>query len=231
MSVNQTLRIKLTESAEEKYKEFHRSLVPGLDNMLGVRVPKIRELAKWAAKQKWQAEWDDLSNSCYEELMIKGILIGYGKLNREEQTIYLKKYVPLINSWAICDCTCSTWKFMKKDQDYWFQFLEPYLKSENEFEVRFAVVSMLDHFVNDTYIERLFQAFDSIKQEDYYVKMAVAWAVSVCYVKHPEETLKYLQKKSLDAFTHNKAIQKIRESYRVSKEEKDRLSELKMNTK
>ncbi len=231
MSVNQTLREELAKSAEEEYKKFHQSLVPGLNNMLGVRMPRLRELAKWAAKQDWQAEWETLSNDCYEELMIKGILIGYGKLNRREQTAYLKKYVPLINNWGICDCCCSTWKFMRKDQDYWFAFLRPYLESENEFEVRFAVVAMLDHFINDTYIGQLFQAFDRITQEGYYVKMAVAWAVSVCYIKYPKETWEYLQRKSLDDFTHNKAIQKIRESYRVSKEEKERLLKLKVNTK
>lgn len=238
MNMRETLRQKLEELADEKYKEFHKSLVPGLTNILGVRMPKIREVAKWAAKQEWQSEWDefgksntDKSDACYEELMIKGLLIGYGKLTKEEQTEYLKKYVPLINNWGICDCCCSTWKFMKKDQAYWFAFLESYLQSKNEFEVRFAVVSMLDHFVNDTYLERLFQAFDSIKHEGYYVKMAVAWAVSICYIKYPETTWEYLEKKSLDDFTHNKAIQKIRESYRISKEEKERLLKLKVNTK
>lgn len=227
MGIHQTLRTKLNEAIEEKYKEFHQSLVPGLDSMLGVRMPKIREIAKWAAKQNWQEEWEDISDSCYEELMIKGLLIGYGKLSREEQTEYLKKYIPLMNNWAICDCCCSTWKFMKKDMEYWFAFLEPYLKSENEFEVRFAIVSMLDHFITENCIDRMFVAFDEVRQEGYYVKMAVAWAVSICYIKFPEKTWKYLEKGSLDDFTHNKAIQKIRESYRVSKEEKERLLSLK----
>ena len=76
MKLIQTLRDSLTASADEKYKQFHQSLVPGLTNMLGVRMPKVREVAKWAAKQDWQAEWEELSNDCYEELMIKGILIG-----------------------------------------------------------------------------------------------------------------------------------------------------------
>lgn len=227
MGIHQTLRTKLNEAVEEKYKEFHQSLVPGRDSMLGVRMPKIREIAKWAAKQNWQEEWEDISDSCYEELMIKGLLIGYGKLSREEQTEYLKKYIPLMNNWAICDCCCSTWKFMKKDMEYWFAFLEPYLKSENEFEVRFAIVSMLDHFITENYIDRMFVAFDEVRQEGYYVKMAVAWAVSICYIKFSEKTWKYLEKGSLDDFTHSKAIQKIRESYRVSKEEKERLLSLK----
>ena len=229
MGINQTLRTKLNELAEEKYKEFHKSLVPGLTNMLGVRMPKVRELAKWAAKQDWQSEWEELSDDCYEELMIKGLLIGYGKLNIEEQTTYLKKYIPLINNWGICDCACSTWKFMQKDREYWFGFLQQYIHSEKEFEVRFAVVSMLNHFIVDKYIERLYKLFDVIKHEGYYVKMAIAWAVSVCYVKYPQLTWYYLEKKSLDVFTHNKAIQKIRESYRVSKEEKEKLLRLKIS--
>ena len=223
MKLNQTLREKLAESAEEKYKKFHQSLVPGLTNMLGVRMPKVRELAKWASKQDWQAEWEELSNNCYEELMIKGILIGYGKLTKEEQANYLKEYVPLINNWGICDCCCSTWKFMKKDQEYWFTFLQPYLKSKNEFEVRFAIVSLLDHFINDIYLERLFHIFDEITHEGYYVRMAVAWAVSICYIKYPKETKDYLKRNTLDDFTHNKAIQKIRESYRVSEAGKENL--------
>lgn len=228
MGINQTLRTKLHELAEDEYKNFHKSLVPGLTNMLGVRMPKVRELAKWASKQDWQSEWDDLSNDCYEELMIKGLLIGYGKLSQEEQTAYLKKYVPLINNWAICDCCCSTWKFIQKDREYWFDFLQRYVDSENEFEIRFAVVSMLDYYITDDYIEQLYDIFDSITHDGYYVKMAVAWAVSICYVKYPQLTWDYLEKKSLDSFTHNKAIQKIRESNCVSKEEKDKILELKV---
>lgn len=231
MGVNQLLREKLIEHSEEKYRQFHMSLVPGLDNMLGVRMPKVRELAKWAAKQKWQSEWDELTGNYYEELMIKGLLIGYGKLEREERTDYLQRYVPLINSWGICDCCCSTWKFMKNDSEYWFSFLKSYLHSDHEFEVRFAVVSMLDHFINEKYLERIFQSFDEIKHDGYYVKMAIAWAVSICYIKFPKQTWEYLEMKTLDDFTHNKAIQKIRESYRVSKEEKAQLLALKVNTK
>lgn len=229
MGINQILREKLLEAAEEKYKEFHKSLVPGLEHMLGVRMPKVREIAKWAAKQEWEEEWEALSNECYEELMIKGLLIGYGKLQQEQQTEYLKKYVPLINNWGICDCCCNTWKFMRGDREYWYAFLENYLYSQNEFEVRFAVVSMLDHFIDAKYVDRLYDAFSSITQEGYYVKMAVAWAVSVCYVKFPEKTERFLEKQVLDGFTQNKAIQKIRESYRVSKEDKEKLLKHRIN--
>lgn len=221
------IREQLAANADPEYKKFHQSLVPGLTSMIGVRMPKLRQISKWAAKQEWQKDWDELSDRCYEELMVKGILIGYGKLTHEEQEAYLKKFVPKINNWAVCDCCCSTWKFMKKDSDFWFDFLRPYLQSDNEFEVRFAVVAILDHFIEEKYLEEIFSIFDGIRHEGYYVKMAVAWAVSVCYVRFPERTWTYLEQDHLDAFTHNKAIQKTRESYRVSPEDKQRLLSLK----
>ena len=223
MELVQKIREKLQESIDEVYQEFHTSLVPGLTNMLGVRMPKVREIAKWASGEDWQTVWEELGQDSYEELMIKGLLIGYGKLTQEEQIQYLKRYVPLINNWGICDCCCSTWKFMKKNQDEWLSFLQSYAKSDSEFEVRFAMVALLNYFVNENYLERLFQIFNETTHEGYYVKMAIAWAVSVCYVKFPGETAAYLENDRLDDFTHNKAIQKIRESFRVSKEDKEKL--------
>ena len=120
---------------------------------------------------------------------------------------------------------------MKKNQEEWFSFLEPYLNSSQEYEIRFAVVCLLDFFVQEAFIDRILNCFSDIHHEGYYVKMAVAWAVSVCYVKFPEKTEDFLLKNTLDDFTHNKAIQKIRESYRVSKEEKERLNQWKRKEK
>ena len=217
----ENIRIMLSENADLQYKSFHQSLVPELESMIGVRIPKLREIARWTSKQNWQPIWEELSKECYEELMIRGMLIGYSKLSQKEQTEYLKRFVPLINNWAICDCCCSTWKFMKKDQDYWFSFLKPYFSSIYEFQVRFAVVALLDYFVEEKYLQEIFSVFDNIQQHDYYVQMAIAWAISVCFVKYPRETESYLRSNHLDDFTQNKAIQKIRESNRVSREGKE----------
>ena len=101
-----------------------------------------------------------------------------------------------------------------------------YLDSTQEYELRFAIVSLLDYFVTENYIERVLRILGDVKHEAYYVKMAVAWAVSVCYVKFPELTWDLLAGNQLDDITHQKSIQKIRESFRVSKEVKDRLNTL-----
>lgn len=221
------LRNELRTHIDETYKQFHSSLVPGLTEMMGVRIPVLRELAKKAAKEDYYGFSEDFQSSVYEEVMIRGMMIGYAKFSIEEQQRELRKFVPLINNWAVCDSCCTTYKFMKKNQEEWFSFLEPYLNSSQEYEIRFAVVCLLDFFIQEAFIDRIFSCFSNIHHEGYYVKMAVAWAVSVCYVKFPEKTEEFLLKNTLDAFTHNKAIQKIRESYRVSREDKERLNKWK----
>lgn len=217
------IREELRQAADKEYKKFQESLIPGLTTMMGVRMPKLREMAKKIAGRDYKEFLEEADDTCYEELMLKGIVIGYADMDKEEQTRALMDFVPKINNWAICDCSCITYKFMRKDTSYWFAFLEQYLESEKEFEVRFAVVSMLDHFVTEEYIDRLLDICNHLKSDAYYVQMAAAWAVSVCYINFPKKTALFLQTDTMDTFTHNKSIQKIRESYRVSKEEKDKL--------
>lgn len=234
------IREELHASADEKYREFNHSLVPGeTASMLGVRMPKLREIAKRiAGKSKKDSEeaftyikevmeQENRGQAYHEELLLHGMVAGYLKCDMETRKQLLDDFVPVINNWAVCDSCCMTYKFMKKDQEEWFSYLQNYLNSAKEYEIRFAVVILLDHFVNEAFIERVLNAMRTIKHEGYYVKMAVAWAISVCYVKFPKETEVLFTENCLDDFTHNKAIQKIRESFRVTKEAKDRLNLLK----
>ena len=221
------IRRELRESADPKYKEFHQSLVPGLDSMLGVRIPRHREIGKRLGKSGWEEYLREASDSSYEELMLQGLVIGYGKMDRERRVQCLEQFIPKINNWAICDCSCSTYHFMRKEPDFWFTFLEKWLSGGREYEIRFGVVCLLDHFVNQEYLERVLKICDSIRHDGYYVKMAVAWALSVCCAHFPEQTKRYLENNSLDDFTLNKTIQKCRESYRISKEDKEYLLKLK----
>ncbi|MEE1444826.1 MAG: DNA alkylation repair protein [Blautia sp.] len=229
--VTKWIRSELQNHIDETYKQFHTSLVPGLTEMMGVRIPILRELAKKAAKEDYCGFVQDFQPEIYEEVMIRGMMIGYGKFSIGEQQRELRKFIPLIHNWAVCDSCCTTYKFMKKNQEEWFSFFEPYLNSGQEYEIRFAVVCFLDFFIREAFIDRILSCFSNIHHEGYYVKMAVAWAISVCYVKFSEKTEEFLRKNTLDDFTHNKAIQKIRESYRVSKEDKERLNQWKRKEK
>ncbi|HIS26536.1 MAG TPA: DNA alkylation repair protein [Candidatus Pullilachnospira intestinigallinarum] len=220
------IRQELKEQADETYRNFHASLVPGLTDFLGVRVPVLRTIARKLAKDDWRLYLSEASDNCYEELMLQGMVLGYALMEKEERAECLRRFLPKINNWAVCDCCCSTWKFMRKDLSYWYEFLLPFLNG-GEYEIRSVVVCLMDHFSEKEYLSKQFEIYNHIRHEGYYVEMAVAWALSVCYVRFPQETAAFFRDNALDDFTQNKAIQKCRESYRISKEEKEMLNGLK----
>jgi Predicted DNA alkylation repair enzyme len=203
------------EMADEEYRKFTSSLIPNVDNILGVRLPELRKLAKNIAKGDWRTYLAQADNRYFEETMLQGLVIGYAKTDIEERLRYVADFVPRIDNWSVCDSFCTGLKFTKNHRSLMWDFLQPYLSSDKEYEIRFGVVMLLLYFVEDEYIERVLQWMDRIRHEGYYVKMAVAWAISVCYVKYPEPTMAFLKNNTLDDFTYNKALQKIIESLRV----------------
>ena len=228
------IKMCLEQIAEEDYKKFNENLLPGTEHVLGVRMPKLRTLAKEVAKEDFRTYLDEAhekisadQSSYHEEIMLEGLVIAYAKMELEERFFYLDRFVPKIHNWAVCDCCSNTYKFMEKYQEESFAYIDKYLHSQREYELRFGIVSLLDHFMNDTYIDQVLANCECTRHEGYYVKMAVAWTLSICYVKYPAKTRMLLEKNTMDDFTHNKTIQKIRESYRVSKEEKEELKKLK----
>lgn len=219
---NKEIRDELEKLSDKKYKEFHTGLCPNSNEILGVRVPVLRNFAKQIVKEENIEKYlnDALDNS-YEEILLQGMVLGLWKnITIEKFCEYLEKFIPKINSWAVCDISISGFKITKKNMKYMWQFLEKYLKSENEFELRFAIVMLLDYYITDEYIDKVLKILNNIKHEGYYVKMAVAWAVQVAFVKYPEKTMKLLENNNIDKWTYNKALQKIIESYRVNDEMK-----------
>ncbi len=218
--MNQTIRQRIFDRAEEDYKKFQSGLIPGEDRMLGVRLPHLRELAKEIAKEDWRGYLKTAQSDYYEEILLQGLVIGYGKAEPEETLRYATEFIPKITNWAICDSFCTGLKTAKKNPKLVWDFIQPYLHSTKEFELRFGVIMMLAHFINDEYIDEVLSLLDSIRHDGYYVKMGVAWAVSVCFVKYPDKTMAYLKTSKLDNFTYNKSLQKIIESYRVDPDTK-----------
>ena len=224
MTLNEKIRKKLFELSDEKYKKFHSGLCPNVDNIIGVRVPILRNYAKEIVKNEdVEAYLENAQNDYYEEIMLQGMVIGMAKFTVTETQEHLKKFIPKINNWGVCDTCVAGLKVIKNNKREFWNFLKPYLKSEKEFELRFSIVTLLDFYIVPEYIEQILIELDKIKHDGYYVKMAVAWTLSICYVKYPAKTRMLLEKNTMDDFTHNKTIQKIRESYRVSREEKEEL--------
>ena len=227
--MREKIKNKLFELADEKYKEFHGGLCPGVNNIIGVRVPVLRNYAKELVKKYSLEElWNQIDDEYYEEIMLKGMIIGLSKKENIDVVFnYIKQFVPKINNWAVCDVFCAGLKITKKYKEEMWNFIQTYIKSEKEFEIRFVIVMILDYYIEEEYLKKDFEIFDSITNKDYYVQMAIAWAVSICLIKFYDETVEYLKKSKLDKFTFNKSLQKAIESYRISEDKKQYLRKMK----
>ncbi|MDV4150512.1 DNA alkylation repair protein [Clostridium sp. AL.422] len=226
------IRQELLSLCDENYREFSSKLLPGVNNILGVRLPALRKIAKSIAKSDWRSYLNNSKDEYFEEVMLDGMVIGYiNDIDIDEILNLIRNYVPKINNWSVCDSFCNGLKITAKNKEKMWSFLEGYLSSNYEYEVRFAVVMLLNFYVDEDYVKLVLSKLDNIKNEGYYVKMAVAWAISICYVRFSEITLNYLKENNLDDFTYNKSLQKICESLKVSKEEKEIIKKMKRKLK
>lgn len=219
------IREKLIELGDEEYKEFNQKLCPDTKRkMLGIRVPQIKNLAKELLKENSiQDVLNILQDEYFEEVLLQGFVIGYSKLEFKDKMHLIEKYVSKIDSWAITDSFVPSLKIKKKDLEQVWNFILPYTKSEKQFDVRFAIIVMLDYFITEEYVDEVLKELEKIKHDGYYVKMGVAWIIAEIAVNFNDKALKYLKKNHLDKFTHNKAIQKMIESRRISNEQKEYL--------
>ena len=222
------VKAQLLELAEPSYQEFSSRLLPGTTNILGVRLPILRKIAKQIAKENWREFLKQNDEVYFEEVMLKGMVIGYTKdASVFEIMQYIKNFVPKIDNWSVCDSFCSGLKITKKHQQQFWPMITSYLSSENEFEVRFAIVMLLTYYVDNRYISDVLNHLENVAHSGYYVRMAIAWAISVCYVQYPNLTLSYLKQSQLDTFTYNKALQKICESLKSDQKTKELMKQLK----
>lgn len=219
----------LYEHIDEKFKEFTSALIPGSRPILGIRVPVLRKIAKEIAKSDWKAYITMAPEDTYEEVAIKGFVIGYAKAELDELFPYIAEHIEKIDDWSLCDGFCSNLKIVAKHRIEFLEFLLPYAKVDDEFKQRVVAVMLMSYYLTDEFVDTSLEVLDSLKNEMYYCKMAVAWAIATAWTKQREKTFKYMQdgNNTLDNWTYNKAIQKMLESYRVSEEDKTMLRELK----
>ena len=216
------IRRELEQLAEPGYQAFTASLSPGVEQILGVRMPHLRKLASAIVKDGWQ-EYLAFEPYYFEELMLQGIVVGGIKVAPEERLGYIADFVPRINGWSVCDTFCGGLKFTAKNQAMVWEFLQPYLQSGQEFQIRFAVVMMMTYYLDEAYIDTVLELLDGVKHDAYYVKMAVAWALATALAKQPDATWAYFEHHHLDTDTWKKTIQKCLESYRVPDGQKEAL--------
>ena len=221
----QEFRDYLFEIAEEGYRDFALGGVITERALLGVRVPKCREIGKEIARGNYE-EFLQFNPECFEEVMIRGFVIA--GLPYTEMKTRLDDFIKLIDNWEICDTFVAALKSVKKNRDDFLNEIDKMLE-KGEFYTRVALVSLLDHYLDAEYLSVVFDRTLRVKnREEYYVKMAVAWLVATCFAKYPEETMMFFKKAGLPKWTHNKAISKACESYRVDRDLKEELKRLRV---
>lgn len=216
----------LITQKDEKYKEFHSSLVLNSKyEMIGIRVPIMRKIAKDIAKTNIEEFLKYTQDNYYEEVMIQGLVISHLK-DENLFNKYFKEYISKIDNWALCDTFCSAIKIVEKHEEKYFKEAVKMSLNKKEFISRIGLVMILDHFISKKNLESIFETLNEIESDKFYINMAEAWLLCEMYIKFPKETKTFIQKNNLNKFTHNKAISKIHDSYRVSKEEKEYLNAL-----
>lgn len=227
------VREELLRLKDEEYAKFNRKLCPDtLMKIIGIRIPNLKSFAKKFVKENDGKTYLDEAlkgkDEYFEEVLFQGLVIGYTKMRLEEKIEYIKLFIPKIDSWAITDTVIPTFKFKEKELAQVWKLILPYTKSEKEFEVRFAVIVMLDYFIVPQYVDKVIKTLDGIKNDAYYAEMAIAWTLAEIGIKFNDKLMTYLKGDNhLDKFTYNKTLQKMIESYRISEEQKSELRSMK----
>ena len=218
------IKDELFKLQDSEYRDFHARLVPNLEKeaIIGVRLPQLRALAK-ELKPQTESFFKELPHRYYEENTLHAILISeisdFDKCVKE-----LNEFLPYVDNWATCDSMRP--KSFKKNRKKLISHIDEWLKSSHTYTVRFAVGMLMTHFLDEDFDEKYMEKVSRIKSDEYYINMMIAWYFQVALVKKWEFALPYLKEKRLSKWVHNKAIQKARESYRMTQEQKDLLKSL-----
>lgn len=215
---------KLAKLAEgnETYVEFNKRIVNTKMPVIGVRVPDLRRLARKLAPDVNAADISELlmvQDESFDYVLLCGLLITHARLDDQTAIDLTRQYLPRVDSWAHIDV------FVEKKRRFagevWWNFALACLQSETEFTVRYGVVSLMTNFLDEAHIDQVFVALQNVRHDGYYVKMALAWLYTTAAVQFFELTLAELENGHIDAWTRNKAYQKMRESRRFTPEQQD----------
>ena len=213
-------------SPDEKYKLFNSKLVTTKYPILGVRVPILRAYAKQVLKTN---EWKEIINEkphYHEDIQLKAFIIAAAPMELKHRQQQLEALFPYLDNWQTVDGLCSSLKEVKKNKSHYWNWLSSLRGTNEPFVLRFIIVIYLTYFLDD-YLDDILNYLQSVKSNHYYVKMAIAWAVSIAYIKNEEKVITFLNETKMDDWTYNKALQKIIESTQISNEKKVKIKRMK----
>lgn len=223
-----TITEQLLSMQDLKYKQFHSKLMPTIapDVIIGVRTPELRKLTKQLkGTPEAEAFLKELPHHYYEENNLHGFLIETIK-DFDSCIAALNEFLTYVDNWATCDMMAP--KVLKKDLSRLYDWVKVWIGSRDTYTVRFGVNMLMKYYLDEAFSPEYPELVASIRSEEYYIKMVVAWYFATALAKQYDAVLPYLTEKRLDVWTHNKTIQKAVESYRITPEQKAYLKQLKM---
>ena len=218
----------LFELQDEKYRDFQSKLIPTVDSkkMIGVRTPELRKYAKeLLKKEELQSFLNELPHSYFDEDQLHAFIIS-GMKDYEKCMEELERFLPYVNNWATCDQMSP--KVFKKHKKELAEKIKIWIHSDETYTIRFGIGMLMEHFLDEDFDPAYPEMVTLLRSDEYYVNMMIAWYFATALAKQYDKALPYMEKHRLDDWTHNKAIQKAVESYRITEEQKKYLKSLKI---
>lgn len=213
---------------DEKYAAFQGKLIPNIPqkNYVGVRTPALRALAKKLRKEDGASKFlESLPHRYFDENQLHAFIISEEK----DYDLCLKQveeFLPFVDNWATCDQLSP--KVFKKNREKLLKSIRKWLKSHETYTVRFAIKMLMEHFLDEDFDPKYPEMVCRVRSDEYYVNMMIAWYFATALAKQYENVLPYIENKKLERWTHNKAIQKSVESFRISPEQKEYLKTMRI---
>lgn len=217
----------LLENKDEKYRAFTLPLIPNVDEktFIGVRLPVVKKYAKSLKNTEIKEFLSELPHFYHEENILHAFILNNIK-DYDEFIKEIDKFLPYVTNWSVSDSICN--KNLNKYKDRLIKEVYKWLKSDELYRVRYAVKCLMNYYLGEDFKEEHIERVLEVKLDDYYVRMMIAWYLATGLAKNYDDFIKVIEEKRFDDFTHNKAIQKAVESYRVSDEHKTYLKTLKV---
>lgn len=218
----------LFQLQDKGYRDFHSKLIPTIpvETIIGVRIPAIRKLAKEYGKDPESVEFlKQLPHTYYDENILHALLVAEIK-DYEVCVKEVERFLPYVDNWAVCDIFSP--RVFRKNRDRLIDKIKEWAASEHPYTCRFGMEMLMAHFLDEDFRVEYLEIPAAVHSGEYYVNMMIAWFYATALAKQWDAAVGYIEKKCLDPWTHNKTIQKARESYRITREQKEYLKTLKV---
>ena len=236
MTIRDVMDIRKIESElfsyqDLSYAQLQIRTIPSVDasRIIGVRTPQLRLFAKRLYKEPDTDSFlNELPHKYFDEDQLHAFIISLEK-DFDICIAKVEAFLPYVDNWATCDQMSP--KAFKKDPERLLPYIDEWIRSDKTYTVRFAVGMLMEHFLDERFDTKYADMVAALRSDEYYINMMIAWYFATALAKQYDACIPYIEEHRLDTWTHNKAIQKSVESYRITGERKLYLKSLKIRKK